>query len=238
MRTFTRKGSAPLHSPRPPIHDRMPCCSLPPQATSRVEPARPRRCRDGVASGGGWVIWATISWPRWRSNPARGQSSAPQQTAECDLNVIWAPPGDDETRSFDRVSRSECGCGGRIRTADLRVMSPTSCRCSTPLGKSSDRGGPSQTTERDTEPRRRRLAAGSGDRRLEAAAGAAGRGAAFCPSANPRSTGRRSSLRHASSGHVLAAGSGHSRSFGRPETLNGRRIASEIALSLAGCYPG
>ena len=24
------------------------------------------------------------------------------------------------------------GCGGRIRTADLRVMSPTSCRCSTP----------------------------------------------------------------------------------------------------------
>ena len=29
--------------------------------------------------------------------------------------------------------RSEVfGCGGRIRTADLRVMSPTSCRCSTP----------------------------------------------------------------------------------------------------------
>ena len=25
------------------------------------------------------------------------------------------------------------GCGGRIRTDDLRVMSPTSCRCSTPL---------------------------------------------------------------------------------------------------------
>jgi hypothetical protein len=25
------------------------------------------------------------------------------------------------------------GCGGRIRTSDLRVMSPTSCRCSTPL---------------------------------------------------------------------------------------------------------
>src|ERR1035437_9617680 len=79
--------------------------------------------RDSVASGGGWVIWATISWPRWRSNPAREQSLAPQQTAECDLNVIWASPGDDETQSFDRVSRSECGCGGRIRTADLRVMS-------------------------------------------------------------------------------------------------------------------
>ena len=27
----------------------------------------------------------------------------------------------------------EFGCGGRIRTDDLRVMSPTSCRCSTPL---------------------------------------------------------------------------------------------------------
>src|SRR3979411_74248 len=26
----------------------------------------------------------------------------------------------------------EGGCGGRIRTDDLRVMSPTSCRCSTP----------------------------------------------------------------------------------------------------------
>ena len=26
----------------------------------------------------------------------------------------------------------EIGCGGRIRTDDLRVMSPTSCRCSTP----------------------------------------------------------------------------------------------------------
>src|ERR1700704_3986837 len=27
------------------------------------------------------------------------------------------------------------GCGGRIRTDDLRVMSPTSCRCSTPREK-------------------------------------------------------------------------------------------------------
>ena len=27
------------------------------------------------------------------------------------------------------------GCGGRIRTDDLRVMSPTSCRCSTPRSK-------------------------------------------------------------------------------------------------------
>jgi hypothetical protein len=34
--------------------------------------------------------------------------------------------------------RKEPGCGGRIRTADLRVMSPTSCRCSTPRGKCRD----------------------------------------------------------------------------------------------------
>jgi hypothetical protein len=34
------------------------------------------------------------------------------------------------------------GCGERIRTSDLRVMSPTSCRCSTPrlvtLGRMAD----------------------------------------------------------------------------------------------------
>src|ERR671936_1607193 len=30
------------------------------------------------------------------------------------------------------VQGSRDGCGGRIRTDDLRVMSPTSCRCSTP----------------------------------------------------------------------------------------------------------
>ena len=29
-------------------------------------------------------------------------------------------------------SPSNQSCGGRIRTADLRVMSPTSCHCSTP----------------------------------------------------------------------------------------------------------
>src|SRR5205823_13178922 len=38
-------------------------------------------------------------------------------------NPGWSGPG----------VQDECvGCGGRIRTSDLRVMSPTSCRCSTP----------------------------------------------------------------------------------------------------------
>jgi hypothetical protein len=32
-----------------------------------------------------------------------------------------------------RLGWGQGGCGGRIRTDDLRVMSPTSCRCSTPL---------------------------------------------------------------------------------------------------------
>ncbi len=30
------------------------------------------------------------------------------------------------------MQRHAAGCGGRIRTPDLRVMSPTSCPCSTP----------------------------------------------------------------------------------------------------------
>ena len=32
------------------------------------------------------------------------------------------------------------GCGGWIRTTDLRVMSPTSCHCSTPPAKYRQRG--------------------------------------------------------------------------------------------------
>src|SRR5690349_15925735 len=41
--------------------------------------------------------------------------------------------GKDEPRAVGPgVQVESIGCGGRIRTADLRVMSPTSCRCSTP----------------------------------------------------------------------------------------------------------
>jgi hypothetical protein len=35
-------------------------------------------------------------------------------------------------RAAFRLGGGLGGCGGRIRTDDLRVMSPTSCRCSTP----------------------------------------------------------------------------------------------------------
>jgi hypothetical protein len=40
-----------------------------------------------------------------------------------------------EIRGQRRPGWLRNGCGGRIRTDDLRVMSPTSCRCSTPRGE-------------------------------------------------------------------------------------------------------
>src|SRR5207247_1320815 len=36
------------------------------------------------------------------------------------------------THTSGQMAWDQVGCGGRIRTDDLRVMSPTSCRCSTP----------------------------------------------------------------------------------------------------------
>src|SRR4030067_789374 len=50
------------------------------------------------------------------------------------------PPGGAECRAYNEETPAggpgfegrRTGCGGRIRTSDLRVMSPTSCRCSTP----------------------------------------------------------------------------------------------------------
>ncbi len=44
------------------------------------------------------------------------------------------PPGKEEPRVVGPGVQGKCGlgCGERIRTSDLRVMSPTSCRCSTP----------------------------------------------------------------------------------------------------------
>ena len=42
-------------------------------------------------------------------------------------------PGKEEPRVVGPgVQGIDVGCGERIRTSDLRVMSPTSCRCSTP----------------------------------------------------------------------------------------------------------
>ena len=43
-------------------------------------------------------------------------------------------PGKEEPRVVGPGVQGRCGlgCGERIRTSDLRVMSPTSCRCSTP----------------------------------------------------------------------------------------------------------
>jgi hypothetical protein len=52
------------------------------------------------------------------------------------------------------------GCGGRIRTDDLRVMSPTSCRCSTPLAKYTRRRAAAAGAEAKAEGRGRSRAAG------------------------------------------------------------------------------
>src|SRR5215472_18955470 len=55
--------------------------------------------------------------------------------------ICWAlcEQSDPHIRARAPSQRPFCigggGCGGRIRTDDLRVMSPTSCRCSTPHRK-------------------------------------------------------------------------------------------------------
>ena len=61
----------------------------------------------------------------------------PRQEAALEAGVeegLRLPQIQDKTKPgrLAGFHASELGCGGRIRTADLRVMSPTSCRCSTP----------------------------------------------------------------------------------------------------------
>ena len=64
------------------------------------------------------------SWQRRRSRTAdHGIAGRPARTRK--------NPGLVGTRG----SGKGVGCGDWIRTIDLRVMSPTSCRCSTPLGR-------------------------------------------------------------------------------------------------------
>jgi hypothetical protein len=74
--------------------------------------------RDGAPSGasGQPIRW---SWSRRDFRSAMRRSSL--------------RPEKNEPRAVGPgVLVEAIGCGGRIRTADLRVMSPTSCRCSTP----------------------------------------------------------------------------------------------------------
>src|SRR5207247_2530315 len=65
------------------------------------------------------------------------------------------------THTSGRMAWDQVGCGGRIRTDDLRVMSPTSCRCSTPRHQYTQavagppRGGLVPGRRRGTRARRR-----------------------------------------------------------------------------------
>ena len=101
-----------------PAVDPRPVASLA-DGSGRSSTARDRR-RDWEIPRGGVGRWpgkppgnASPSRPRRRRPPFAGQERTPG----------------------GRARGSRCmrlGCGERIRTSDLRVMSPTSCRCSTP----------------------------------------------------------------------------------------------------------
>src|ERR1019366_5715621 len=50
------------------------------------------------------------------------------------------PSGTPQSIASSGKRRERGGCGGRIRTDDLRVMSPTSFHCSTPPSEDTARG--------------------------------------------------------------------------------------------------
>jgi hypothetical protein len=58
----------------------------------------------------------------------RSQGSSPSSIGA----VAFHDPVRDGTGWFHYASHTHIGSGDRIRTCDLRVMSPTSCHCSTP----------------------------------------------------------------------------------------------------------
>jgi hypothetical protein len=45
---------------------------------------------------------------------------------------LCQPENSTQKSSLENQAAFSIGSGGRIRTIDLRVMSPTSCHCSTP----------------------------------------------------------------------------------------------------------
>ena len=108
--------------------------------SSRIERARSRRhvpdewsdvsCHGALDAQAADVRARLIdlSGLRRRSHRPRARRRAAETHGPA---LVWARkrnhPGAGRGRQVDAV-----GCGGRIRTADLRVMSPTSYRCSTP----------------------------------------------------------------------------------------------------------
>ena len=91
---------------------------LGPQCLARSRPIRPT------------VLAGAIPTPRrGLARTARGRARQPARPGRRDR----PQPEQHETRLAGAGFRSGMrGCGGRIRTADLRVMSPTSYHCSTP----------------------------------------------------------------------------------------------------------
>jgi hypothetical protein len=81
-----------------------------------------------------------LAWPARRLAAPRGrpivvacedlrsQGSGPSSIGA----AAFHDPVRDGTGWDHRASHTRIGSGGRIRTCDLRVMSPTSCHCSTP----------------------------------------------------------------------------------------------------------
>ena len=85
-------------------------------------------------------IPAAASWAPRASSAAQRILEGPRAGL---ATVDGAAPGKEEPRAVGPgVQVKAIGCGGRIRTDDLRVMSPTSCRCSTPPAYGSTRSDP------------------------------------------------------------------------------------------------
>ena len=75
------------------------------------------------------ISWMATQFERDVNDDRRKEDD--RQTEQHDLSIAHLSKKGRHVAPFGL----EIGCGGRIRTDDLRVMSPTSCRCSTPRSK-------------------------------------------------------------------------------------------------------
>ena len=78
-----------------------------------------------------------------RQDPAEHVEPRHRRTAAAEAYVIGALRGPLYPSRVRKIRKG--GCGGRIRTDDLRVMSPPSFHCSTPLSEDTARGIASST---------------------------------------------------------------------------------------------
>ncbi len=89
-----------------------------PSGHDEPKPRADRRRLPGRSPSSAGRSARPASWQRWRPEAPRRRPAAGQGRT----------PGGRARGSGE----GGLGCGERIRTSDLRVMSPTSCRCSTP----------------------------------------------------------------------------------------------------------